>query len=98
MDSYIFITIYRKLTKMLPVAATIHCDNLVHCHAGHEWTQDLQGVSLQIIRAAAAATAAAAAATAAAVCEIFLFLLVRASSLLRHRAVDGAAVYPRVLF
>jgi hypothetical protein len=74
---------------MLPVAATIHCDNLVNCQAGHEWTQDLQIVSLQIIRAAAAA---------AAVCEIFLLLLVRANSLLRHRAVDGAAIYPRVLF
>ncbi len=73
---------------MLPVAATIHCDNLVNCHAGHEGTQDLQGVSLQIIRAAAAT----------AVCEIFLFLLVRVSSLLRHRAVVGAAVYPRILF
>ncbi len=71
---------------MLPVAATIHCDNLVNCQAGHEGTQDLQGVSLHITRAAAA------------VCELFLLLLVRASFLLRHRAVDGAAVYPRVLF
>ncbi len=77
---------------MLPVAATIHCDNLVNCQAGLEGTQDLQSVSLQIIRAAAAAAAAAA------VCEFFLFLLVRASFLLRHRAVDGAAIYPRVLF
>ncbi len=71
---------------MLPIAATIHGDNLVNCQTGHEGTQELEGVSLQIIRAAAA------------VCETFLLLLVRVSSLLRHRAVDGAAIYPRVLF
>ncbi len=54
---------------MLPLAATIHGDNLVNCQAGHERTQ--------IIRAAAA---------------------VRASSLIRHHAVDGAAIYPRIIF